>query len=97
MTNATKNQDADINSRQVPTPTGITINLMDVYSRDQLAGFLNNMSAYKVAKQADVSFPMVKRLQAKGGSVGYKSASLKKLSDYVNDLLAPLSVEHDNL
>jgi hypothetical protein len=64
---------------------------MDIYGRDELAGFLANMSAFKVSKEAGVAFITVKRLQANGGNVGYKSSSLRKLSAYVNTLLIPLS------
>ncbi|SMG64947.1 hypothetical protein BMETH_28831083142169, partial [methanotrophic bacterial endosymbiont of Bathymodiolus sp.] len=67
------------------------VELMDIYGRDELAGFFANMSASKVSKGAGVAFATVKRLQANGGGAGYKGSSLRKLSSYVNTLLMPLS------
>ncbi|SMG65706.1 hypothetical protein BMETH_374011991287, partial [methanotrophic bacterial endosymbiont of Bathymodiolus sp.] len=65
----------------------------DVYSRDRLRAFLVKLPPTLVAKESGISFDTVKRLQAKGGSVGYKGSSLRKVSAYVNTLLTPLLAE----
>ena len=89
--NNNNNRDIELNKKLVSTPLGVKVELMDIYGRDELAGFLANMSASKISKEAGVAFVTVKRLQANGGSAGYKGSSLRKLSSYVNTLLMPLS------
>jgi hypothetical protein len=61
--------------------------VLSIYS---LRAFLVKLPPTLVAKESGVSFDTVKRLQAKGGSVGYKGSSLRKVSAYVNTLLTPL-------
>jgi hypothetical protein len=87
------NIDGERNARFVATPTGGKVELMDVYSRDSLRAFLVKLPPTLVAKESGISFDTVKRLQAKGGSVGYKGSSLRKVSAYVNTLLTPLLAE----
>jgi hypothetical protein len=63
------------------------IELQPEYSLEQMQKFLQNMPPYLAAKNAGVCYRTIKRVIEDGPYVTLKRTSIRKISNYMNDIL----------